>query len=95
MFVDANSIDLKKKTSFHGTIEKTFHQKSSYYLKFSNRENWVKLKNFRNKSYPELDFNFMDIIEKGDLLSKEVNSDTIKLIRAEKTYSFLIEKYFN
>lgn len=93
LFVDGNSNDLKRKTSFGGTIEKTFHQKNTYYLKFSNKENWIKMKNFRNESYPELGYDFMEIIEKGDSIFKKVNSDTIELIRPEKTYYFKIEKY--
>jgi len=93
LFVDGNSIDLKRETSLGGTIEKTFNQRSTYYLKFSNKENWIKLKDFRNKSYPELDFYFMGIIEKGDSIFKKMNSDTIELIRNERSYYFKIEKY--
>lgn len=95
LYVDGNSINLKTETNFIGTVEKTFNQKSTYYLKLSNKEKWLKLKDFRNESYPELDFNFMSIIKKGDSILKKSNSDTIELIRAEKKYYFKIEKYID
>tara|TARA_R110001592_G_C13032897_1_gene738557 strand:- start:497 stop:895 length:399 start_codon:yes stop_codon:yes gene_type:complete len=95
LYVDGNSIDLRTETSFIGTVEKTFYQKSTYYIKLSSMEKWLKLENFRNESYPELDFNFMSIIEKGDSIVKKVNSDTIELIRPERKYYFRIEKYFD
>lgn len=95
LFVDGNSVNLKTETNFIGTVEKTFNQKSTYYLKLSNKEKWLKLKNFRNESYPELDFNFMSIIKKGDSILKKSNSDTIELIRPERKYYFRIEKYID
>lgn len=95
LYVDGNSINLKTETNFIGTVENTFNQKSTYYLKLSNKEKWLKLKNFRNESYPELDFNFMSIIKKGDSILKKSNSDTIELIRPERKYYFRIEKYID
>jgi hypothetical protein len=95
LYVDGNSINLKTETNFIGTVENTFNQKNTYYLKLSNKEKWLKLKNFRNESYPELDFNFMSIIKKGDSILKKSNSDTIELIRPERKYYFRIEKYID
>lgn len=95
LYVEMNSIDLKYETSFNSSVIDTFNQKSTYYLKLSDKEKWFRLRDIRNEEYPELDFYFMDILEKGDSISKKMYSNTIVLIRPTRTYYFNIEKYIN
>jgi hypothetical protein len=95
IYVEINSINLKPETSFNGRVTNTSNQKSTYYLKLSDKEKWFRLRDIRNEEYPELGFDFMDIIEKGDSIFKKVNSDTIVLIRPERAYYFKIEKYID
>ncbi len=86
LYVDYNSINLHK-VNFNGKIDNIFNQKSTYYLKISNKKKWIKLEDFRNKN---LDIYFMDIVKKGDSIYK-TNSDTIHLIKSENKYSFCIK----
>lgn len=95
LYVEMNSIDLKYETSFNSSVIDTFNQKSTYYLKLSDKKKWFRLRDIRNEEYPELDFYFMDILEKGDSISKKMYSNTIVLIRPTRTYYFNIEKYIN
>ncbi len=92
LYVDYNSIDLHK-TNFNGKIDNIFNQKSTYYLKISNKKKWIRLKNFRNEEYENLDIYFMDIVKKGDSIYKTINSDTIHLIKSKNKYSFCINHH--
>lgn len=95
LYVDYNSEVLNSNTGFKGSVNEVFYQKSIYYIKLSNQIKWLKLKNIKNKNYPELDDYFMDIIEKGDSISKKINTDTIELIKSKKRYFFIVEEYIN
>jgi len=92
IYVDSHATPLRYEEGFKGEVDDIFNQKSTLYIHVFNRDQWIRLENFRNNFYPDLGFNFMDIVKEGDLLYKLENTDSIHLERNQHKYSFKLEK---
>ncbi|WP_027137984.1 hypothetical protein [Gaetbulibacter saemankumensis] len=93
LYVDMNSIELNYETSFNGRVINTFNQKSTYYLRLSNEDKWIKLEGFYNNSKPRMNTSgwFVNLFYKGDIVHKNKNSNQMNLIRNNEKFSFILE----
>lgn len=93
IYVDSNSYGISFNSEFHGEITQVHNQRSTYYLRLSNAEKWIRLENFHNNSEPRLNTSgwFVEMFYKGDFVHKDKNSSQMRLTRNNEKYTFTLE----
>ncbi len=91
-YIDSSSEQVTLETKLSGTVKSTFNQRSILYISLSDPTRKVKLTTPSNFEYKEAGFTLMNMIEKGDKILKNENSDTIYLVKNGKSYFFELKE---
>ena len=94
-FIDNVSEQVEIETEFNGIVKSTFTQKRTLYINLENSTRKIKLETQGNREYKDESYSLMRIIEKGDKVYKFKNSDSITLVKNEKSYFFQLEQNKN